>query len=438
MSICSSNAPKRWLLAWRRLFAPTGLKQASPGHRRWKTSTVLLQALKRPSNSAPPRAHTPCTAIPRGAVGMIGLIVAIECAVMRNRLDFSDPVSLSWTYSVQAAETQAPGSDVLCLGDSLVKHGLVPAVIEQVSGRPTVNLSAARAPALMTYSLFRRALEAGARPSAIIIDAKPAVQLGGPEFNARAWQGVITLRDAVDLLQMTRKTPFVASTLMGRLLPSLRSRLEVQSSLMAALQGKTDRLHSMNRVLWRNWTVNRGANVVSADRVYRGELTPEVERELYPGLFYIDPANAGAIERLLQLAGERGIPVFWVLFPVCDNLQSLRDQSGAEAQYEQFVRDIQARHPRLLTVLDARRAAYPRALFADATHLNSRGAIALSRTVAAAIDPYAPRPPAGANCGWITLELPNDRQAGFEVPLEDLEQSQSILKINTAGFASSR
>ena len=48
----------------------------------------------------------------------------------------------------------------------------------------------------MTYSLFRRALEAGARPSAIIIDAKPAVQIGGPEFNARAWQSVVTLREA--------------------------------------------------------------------------------------------------------------------------------------------------------------------------------------------------------------------------------------------------
>ncbi len=389
----------------------------------------------RPSNPANPNFPT---AIPWGALGTIGLIVAIECAVARNWLDFSDPVSLSWTYSVRAAETQAPGSDVLCLGDSLVKHGLIPSVIEHVSGRRTVNLSAARAPALMTYSVFQRALEAGARPSAIVIDAKPAVQLGGPEFNARGWQGVVTVRDALELLEMTRNTSFVASTLMGRLLPSLRSRLEVQSCLLAALRGETDRLHSINRVLWRNWTVNRGANIVSADRLYRGEVTPEVERELYPGLFYVDPANARAIERLVQLAGDHGIPVFWVLFPVCENLQSLRDRSGAEAQYEQFVRDIQARHPGVLTVLDARRAAYPAALFADATHLNCRGAIALSRTVAAAIDPRPSPRPALVDSGWINLDLPTDRPARFAVPLEDLEQSRSILNISPAGLASSR
>ncbi len=379
----------------------------------------------------------PKTALPWGLVGMIGLIVAIECAVLRNWLDFSDPVSLSWTYSVRAAEIQAPGSDVICLGDSLVKNGLVPSVIERVSGRRTVNLSAARAPALMTYSLFRRALEAGARPSAVIIDAKPVVQMAGPEFNARAWQGVVTLRDALELLQMTRRPSFVASTLMGRLLPSLRSRLEVQSSLLAALDGKTDRLHSINRILWRNWTVNRGANIVSANHAFRGEITPAIERELYPGVFHVDPSNIEAIERLLQLAGDRGIPVYWVLFPISENLQLLRDQSGAEARFEQFVRDIQARHPRLLTVLDARRAAYPSTLFSDATHLNSRGAIALSRTVAAAIDPHASRRPAAPDSRWINLDFPTDSPAEFAEIVEDLEQSQSILKIKNEGFASS-
>ena len=117
----------------------------------------------------------------------------------------------------------------------------------------------------------------------------------------------------------------MASTLMGRLLPSLRSRLEVQSSLLAALDGKTDRLHSMNRILWRNWTVNAGANIVSANHVFRGEITPAIERELYPGVFHVDPSNFEAIERLLQLAGDRGIPVYWVLLPV-SRIFSLRDQ----------------------------------------------------------------------------------------------------------------
>jgi hypothetical protein len=382
-----------------------------------------------------PVASKPRATIPWGIVGAIGLIVAIECGVASRWLDFSDPVSLSWMFSVRAAETDARGADVICLGDSLVKHGLIPSVIEHVGGRRTVNLSAARAPALMTYALARRCLAAGARPSAIVIDAKPAVQIAGPEFNARAWQSVMSLREAIDLLATTRNTSFVASTLIGRLLPSLRSRLEVQSSLRAALNGKPDRLHSINRVLLRNWTVNRGANVLSSEHVDHGEVTPDVERDLRPGIFYVDPANARALEQLLELASERCIPVFWVLFPVSEKLQSLRDHSGAEARYVQFVEKIQARHPRLLTVLDARRAGYTSAMFADATHLNSRGGIALSRTVAAAINSRLAGDFPGADSGWIALNLPADQPTLFTHLIEDLEQSQSALKIRTTGLA---
>jgi hypothetical protein len=375
--------------------------------------------------------HRAITA-PWGLLGALALIITIECAIQRRWLEFSDPVSLSWIYSVRSATNQAPTAELLCLGDSLVKHGLIPAVMEPITRCRTVNLSAARSPTLMTYSLLRRALDAGARPSAIIIDAKPAVQLGGPEFNARAWQSVVTPSDALDLLFVTRKPSFVASTLMGRLLPSVRSRLEIQASLLAALEGQTNRLQVMNHVLWRNWTINGGANVISADRSFEGELTRENERELYAGMFYVDPANAKAIERLLRLAGDRGIPVFWVLFPISDKLQSLRDQSGAELQYEQFVRNVQSRHPRVLTVLDGRRAGYTNALLADATHLNSRGAIALSRSVARALDRSLTVRPANADCAWINLGLPDDPTTEFAFLLEDLEQSQRILKATSA------
>ena len=43
---------------------------------------------------------------PLGLAGMVGLIVAIECWVARNWLDFSDPVSLSWRFSAEAAANQ--------------------------------------------------------------------------------------------------------------------------------------------------------------------------------------------------------------------------------------------------------------------------------------------------------------------------------------------
>src|SRR4051812_30087717 len=73
-------------------------------------------------------------AVPRGLLGMLGLIVAIETGVANDVLDFSDPTSLSWRLAAQAARDEAPGRSVLCMGDSLVKHAMIPKVIAARSG----------------------------------------------------------------------------------------------------------------------------------------------------------------------------------------------------------------------------------------------------------------------------------------------------------------
>jgi hypothetical protein len=378
------------------------------------------------------------SAIPWGLVGMIVMVMAIECWVGRNWLDFSDPVSLSWRFSANAAATRAPGCGVLCLGDSLVKHGLFPAVLEQSTGQRTVNLSAAQGTAILSYFLLRRALDARARPAALILDAKPAVLIGGPQYNTRNWQEVQTLREGIELLHMTGRVHFLVSTMVGRLLPSLRARLEVQSNLMAALRGQTDQLHTINRVLWRNWTVNAGANVTAANSLYEGEVTPEVEGHLHPSRFHVDRNNAESIERLLKLAAREHIRVFWLILPLAPNLQALRDRSGAEARYERFVRTIQRRYPATMTVLDARRAGYPSAMFVDATHLSGSGGTALSRSVGTAIGAELTHPRSTISAAWIALDPPPARPAALGGSLEDLDESRRILGLDTAGLAASR
>jgi hypothetical protein len=373
----------------------------------------------------------PRSTVPWALAGTIGLILVIEGFVARNWLDFSDPASLSWRYSAQAAKTQARGREILCLGDSLVKHGLVPSVIEGTSARQLVNLAAARAPALWTYFVFRRALAAGAQPAAIVVNAKPAVLIGGLDYDARYWQEVLTLGECIELFRMTGKGSFLVSTLVGRLLPSLRSRLEIRSNLLAALRGENDRLYAINRVLWRNWSKNGGANVAAADSRYNGEVSSEVARRLHTDVFYVDRSNAQGIERLLQLAHERRVPVFWLLPPLSPALQALRDQSRAEARYEEFIRSFQARYPDVMTVLDARRLAYPPSLFVDATHLNARGAIALSRSVTKALEAEITRSPRFPSPRWVALGPPPAAPDELDFPLEDIEQTKGILNLVT-------
>ena len=152
----------------------------------------------------------------------------------------------------------------------------------------------------------------------------------------------------------------------------------------------------------------------------------------------MDPTNAEGMERLLRLADDRGIPVFWLLPPLSPALQTLRDQSGSEARYEQFIRSFMARYPRLLTVLDVRRAGFPSSFFTDETHLNRAGAIALSRAVATAVPTILGRSRPASSADWVALSIPADHPAGSDFAIEDIEESKQILDLNTAASVSSR
>ena len=237
---------------------------------------------------------------------------------------------------------------------------------------------------------------------------------------------------------MTRDGPFMLATVVGRLLPSLRSRLEIRSQVMAAVRGEIDPIPGMNRILLRNWKVNGGANVATVRSEGPDDDGAEIEHRLHPGIFFVDPTNAEGMERLFQLAAAHEVPVFWLLPPLSPVLQSLRDQSGAEAGYERFVKSFVARYPRLLTVLDARRGGYPATFFSDHTHLNRQGALALSRAVARAVGPRLARTPAEPAADWVALPRPaayTDEHAGA---VEDLEQSRRILSRRATAVFSSR
>ena len=245
----------------------------------------------------------------------------------------------------------------------------------------------------MTYFFLRRALDAGARPRAIIINAKPAVLLAGPEFNARYWQEVLTPRECLEFSLMTRDGPFMLATIVGRLLPSLRSRLEIRSQVLAALRGETDRIPAMNRILLRNWTVNGGANVAAAHPERQDDAEPEIERRLHPGLFFVDPTNAAGNGTALATGRCARHPGLLAAAPVvagpsrpCATRAAPRPATNSSSGHSS------TRYPRLLTVLDARRGDYPASLFTDHTHLNGQGALALSRAVAQAIRPLLARP----------------------------------------------
>jgi len=362
---------------------------------------------------------------PVGLIASALAVALVEGLVAAGGLSRRDPVTTSWAFSAAAARGPAARSAVLCLGDSLAKHGLIPSVIASGTGRSSYNLATAAGPAPATYFLFRRAVESGARPVAVVFDLKPGLLAGGPKFRTRAWQELLDPREAVELIRATRSPAFAAELLAGSISPSLRSRHELRANVAGALRGEGSTVRALAALCLRNWSVNLGANLATPRPSYDGRVTEAEHAEHLSQGFHAQRANADYARRLVALAAETGARAYLLIPPFTPELRARRLATGADAGYDAFVRSLQSRHPGL-TVLDARDGDYPASVFVDPIHLDARGAVTLSAEVAAAIRPDLDRPRTPATPGrWLRLPpyRPVDRPPG----LEDVEQSRAFL-----------
>ncbi len=219
---------------------------------------------------------------------MVVLVTAIECFVAVKGRDLCDPVSLSCAYSTLAAraERQAASSSVSAIASLSTGSSRRSSRMKQAGG-PRISRLRRTDPDDLLLASPRDRRRCASR--AIILNAKPAVLLANPEFNLRYWQEVLTARECAFLLGVDHRIPFAMSLLAGRLLPTLRARLEVRSSLRAAVLGEIDPVRASNPVLWRNWTQNGGANISPVDFSARAGDVNQVGSLNRADLFFVRP-----------------------------------------------------------------------------------------------------------------------------------------------------
>ena len=358
-------------------------------------------------------------------LGTMMMIAAVEFGVSRQGTAYQDPVSFSWLFSALAARHEAVDAEILCLGDSLAKHGFVPAIIEHKTGRKTYNLAVAAGPAPVTEILFRRALDAGARPSAIVFDMKPGLLAGSPRYWVREWQEFLSPGDLMGFLFSGHSGEFAAELAIGYVLPSFRARHEVRAAVMEALRGEPSRMAALNAILKRNWTLNAGANLARPSGTFHGEVTEAQHESHLSSKFAAQSFNAAAARRLVKLAAERGVRAYLVIPPLAPALLERQRTSGVSTKYENFLNTLQAVNPEL-TVVDARPAGFPAEVFIDPIHLDARGAVALSTQVAAFLrdDLSSESRPTKR---WVSL--PMYHEIAMPEDLENAEQSRERLGI---------
>jgi hypothetical protein len=248
-----------------------------------------------------------------------------------------------------------------------------------------------------------------------VVDFKPNMLAGRPEFQLQGWQELASPREVLDLAWSAGSVSLGVKVLLGRALPSLRSRDEVRDALKAAMRGDPPRWASTNRTLLRQWTINRGANLASKNPAFLGKVSEKAHKNLFSDYWKCHKINARYLERFLDLAGSKGVRVYWLLPPISPELQARRDQSGVDARHTEFVKSVIAHHQNVI-VIDGRRAGYDHTVFVDPAHLDGDGAVALSLDLA---DLMA-QPDVGS--GWVSLPSFRRRSAG--IPLEDVNESQ--------------
>lgn len=363
--------------------------------------------------------------LPRGVLGMIALIAFVELGiVLRNEVRLTERIPYRWAYAGRAASgAEATGADVLCLGDSQILLGVVPSLIEERSGLTAFNLAVPGGQPPSTYVLYRRALEAGARPKTIVVGFFPGLLSINGVMNLQQWPELLDTRETMALALHAESPPLFIRVTMAHLLASTRKRDEIRARILGGLRGEPNETHQIVLAHRRNWEVNRGAQVAPADEAFVDVVGEAIQEAVPARRWRPDPVNALYIERLLTLAASRGTTVAWVMPTISPAWQSHRDASGLDDDYERYARSLLTRHPNLV-VVDGRRSGYDMSAFRDAFHLERRGAAALSADLGDLVGSIAGLTDLGKD-RWV--ELPPYSVRPVHESLEDLDQSRHAL-----------
>jgi hypothetical protein len=364
------------------------------------------------------RLRSPIRALPWGLLGAAVLVAGGERFVARRSLDFTASENWEWRDSAHTAGHEARAARVLAFGSSLMKLGVAPRALEPAVGGPVVNLGLCAGSPITSYYLFRRALGAGARPRAVVVEFHTAMVAESPWHTAGFWPDLLDTREALDLALAARDPRLFAAVAIARRSPSVKDRPGLRAAVIAALSGGSIDDDRIGRIaMLRNIHTNLGAKLAFR-RAEGATVAPPADPEPWA----ITLLNDRYVRRFLDLARDRGVAVVWVLMPVRADLQARRAACGIDGAYKRYARGLLSAYPNL-TVVDGTTGGYPADVFVDGQHLDRDGALCLS----AGLGPIVRSALAENRSADRWLGLPPPARPTYEVAVEDtLESSRAV------------
>jgi hypothetical protein len=341
---------------------------------------------------------------------MLALMATVEAFVKRHDLDTVPLLDWQYLQARQASARVARTCDLLILGDSQTKLGILPRVVGERSQLRAHNLAIAGAQAPASYDVLRRALGGGGRPSAVVVDFHPLLLALPPRTSRADLPFLLDFGAALRLGWAARDPVLLADLLTRRALPSLRCRTTLVSWVRSATEGQTNpnRL-STPRVL-QSWARNDGAWLMSTMGDRPEEGVAHYQRAYPPG-WTPDRVNADYLRRFLELAEANRVTVYWLIPPTHPAIQVTNATSGFDDRYVAFVRRMQQQYTGVV-VIDGRRTGYDPGVFVNPDHLGPEGAFALSQDLGDLLGRLGRNSPPGR---WVALPPYRPRAAGPEV-----------------------
>ena len=362
------------------------------------------------------------TRAPLGVLGMLGLVFFCESYLASNDLKFSRIEADDWYHSAKVARGELPSGGVLFFGDSQIKFGVTPLLLESKLGQPAHCLAVQGGQAVSSYLMLKRAIDSGVIPSAIVVDFEPHLNRDGIDHNKRMWSEVVDLGEAIELAWHAGDVDALANILLGKVLPSYRERFEIRGTITSALRGEEPFMPRWLMMTHRNKGMNRGA-VAMAKR--QDGLPPSVHSwgNPTPKPWAPDPVNDLYAHKFMKLAADHHLPVYCLLMPVAGELLAKYEKVGLDTHYDRWVRSLQSRYSNLF-VLDWRRSGYPEGVFGDGIHLNYQGA----SSVTVALGDHLARAYRGQGLDDRWVRMPPFTTEAVSFPVEDTGRSTALIQ----------
>lgn len=363
---------------------------------------------------------------PAGLIGMLALIVLVEGAVARHEADFKIGWHWGWKVNGGAARRKADRFSVLCFGDSQVNLGIIPNVLDLVTGERSLNLALSGGQATTTFFQLRRALEAGARPKAILVDFFPLLLNHGHEENTPRWPDYLTTREALEMSRAVGDPGFFARVTLSRLLVTARERDGIRKAIVDSFAGQFVTQRGESVALRRNLQLNQGGVVFDRHPEWDAGDLNAWYKLAFANPEWCTPYHRAYLEKFFELTRKAGTQVFWVVPPLPPEVEEKLAAEGEDDRLDALITSIQDQFPEV-TVIDARGTEYPHEVFIDHGHLDRIGA----RCFTAGVGESIRRKLDGDPGRWFHLPpfclLPDDMR------VEDIGRSRKVVAEGASG-----